>query len=106
MPRPPTRCGKDGCRNVKSTCLLHPRKPWGGGNQLPNNWTSLRNLVAVRDGKRCRICGTTVQLELDHIVERSDGGPDDPANLRLLCKQHHTEKTHQAARDRRQRRKR
>lgn len=49
--------------------------------------------LALRDGARCGICGTDVDMDLpwpnalspsvDHVVARSDGGTDDPTNLQL-----------------------
>jgi len=90
---------------MKATCPLHPRTPWATGRPLPANWTALRTAVVRRDGALCQRCGTTQDLQLDHVVERADGGSDELANLRLLCKAHHKEKTDQAARDRRARRK-
>lgn len=56
----------------------------------------LRDLVWARDGGRCafmsadgRRCECRRGLELDHIVPFSAGGrSDDPANLRLLCREH------------------
>ena len=56
----------------------------------------VRDLVWARDGGRCaflsaeeRRCECRRGLELDHIVPFSAGGrSDDPANLRLLCREH------------------
>jgi 5-methylcytosine-specific restriction endonuclease McrA len=47
----------------------------------------------------CKVCGTDLDLELHHIVKRSQGhgyrdgafGVDDPTNLVLLCRKHHRE---------------
>ena len=37
-------------------------------------------------GGECSICGQTVRrLQVDHIHPRSQGGGDEPDNLRLLC---------------------
>jgi 5-methylcytosine-specific restriction protein A len=102
MPKAPGRCGRDGCRNL-NPCPIHPRG-WASAKDkhpLPTNWVSLRLAVAMRDGKRCAVCGSKDSLELDHIRERSDGGSNDLSNLRFLCKKHHLEKTYEAARIRR-----
>jgi len=56
----------------------------------------LRNFVWARDGGRCTFtgkngmrCESRRGLELDHVVPYSLGGrSDDPANLRLLCREH------------------
>lgn len=46
----------------------------------------LRRLVYERDGHRCRRCGRTEYLQLDHVVPWSAGGADMATNLRTLCK--------------------
>lgn len=50
----------------------------------------LRIAVFRRDGYRCRRCGkagTRGELEVDHIVPHSLGGPDAFYNLQTLCRQ-------------------
>lgn len=44
-----------------------------------------RSTVFDRDGHRCRLCGSTDNLVLDHIVPISKGGSDDIGNLQTLC---------------------
>lgn len=46
---------------------------------------SLRWTVLERDGYKCRACGATNCLEIDHIVPRSKGGPTIESNLQVLC---------------------
>ena len=41
--------------------------------------------VSVRDGGRCRRCGSTHQLHFDHVIPVSRGGANTPANIQLLC---------------------
>lgn len=61
--------------------------------RVPNR---VRDIVWARDGGRCafissegRRCGARRGLELDHIRPFSAGGrSDDPANIRLLCREH------------------
>ena len=56
---------------------------------------SLRRFIFQRD-KVCqfkdqetsRLCGSKFRLEIDHIRMRSQGGTNEPENLRLLCRQH------------------
>ncbi len=55
--------------------------------------TSLKAQVRRRDGHRCVICGSTVQLEVDHKVALENGGGNDAANLATLCDGCHTIKT-------------
>lgn len=48
----------------------------------------LRFLVLRRDHYRCRYCGAqapAAELEVDHVVPRSRGGPDTLANLVTAC---------------------
>lgn len=43
-------------------------------------------LLAERDGMMCRVCGGVAapdDLEIDHILPRSQGGSDAPGNIRL-----------------------
>ena len=44
-----------------------------------------RSVIFAQDGYKCRICGATEKLVLDHIVPVSKGGSDDPSNLQTLC---------------------
>jgi hypothetical protein len=41
--------------------------------------------VAVRDGGRCRQCGSTAELHFDHVIPWSKGGANTVANIQLLC---------------------
>jgi HNH endonuclease len=47
---------------------------------------ALRAAVMVRDGARCRRCGSTRQLEIDHIIPVSRGGSSEEHNLQTLCR--------------------
>ena len=45
-----------------------------------------RRWMHERDGGTCGICGAPVDLakmDIDHIVQLTDGGSDDPSNLRV-----------------------
>lgn len=59
--------------------------------QLPSNWTNLRNKVIRRDNGRCVLCGDP-GTDVDHIVP---GDNHSLANLRLLCSPCHGKKTAQ-----------
>jgi len=53
-------------------------------------WKELRRSILERDKFLCQFCGrggksSDIILEIDHIIERSKGGTDDPLNLRVLC---------------------
>jgi hypothetical protein len=51
---------------------------------------ALRDKIIHRDGRRCRMCGRTVdedqiQLHVDHRIPREWGGPSNEENLWALC---------------------
>jgi hypothetical protein len=55
----------------------------------------VKRAVWERDGGRCQwaldgggICGSTHQVELDHVVPRGRGGPSTIGNMRVLCRTH------------------
>jgi hypothetical protein len=55
----------------------------------------VRRAVWERDGGRCQyplesggVCGSTHQVELDHVVPRARGGPSTIENTRILCRVH------------------
>ena len=58
-----------------------------------SRWQPLRRAVLERDGYRCRECGRSGALEVDHVVRRHDGGSDALDNLQSLCRDHHLIKT-------------
>lgn len=57
---------------------------------LRTQWDAMRRYVARRvygrDGHRCRICGSTVNLTVDHIIPLARGGTNDLDNLQTLCR--------------------
>jgi HNH endonuclease len=54
----------------------------GGRQLIPDE---IRYAVYDADGWRCRICGATEPLSLDHIWPWSLGGADTIENLQTLC---------------------
>jgi HNH endonuclease len=52
---------------------------------------ALRRAVLARDQHRCRVpgCMHSTFIDVHHIVPRSEGGRQDPANLITLCGAHH-----------------
>lgn len=59
-------------------------------------WKQLRARVRRRDHGICALCGAINAWLVDHRIPRSEGGPDEEWNLRLLCttcdNQRHPEK--------------
>lgn len=47
---------------------------------------NLKAQVFLRDGARCRRCGSALALEVDHIEPVSRGGDDAFNNLQTLCR--------------------
>ena len=82
---------------------------------LPPDWPKRREHVLLRDGRRCqhvredtgRRCLQWAN-EVDHVLERSEGGSDDESNLASKCEWHHKMKTahHAGMKSQRARRKR
>ncbi|HUL58730.1 MAG TPA: HNH endonuclease signature motif containing protein [Anaeromyxobacteraceae bacterium] len=71
-----------------------PRKtpPASKGDAIPAH---AKRAVMLRDGGRCQsklhgggICGSTRQIEFDHVEEKARGGPPTVENVRLLCRFH------------------
>lgn len=57
-------------------------------------WRRIRRYIKRRDGYRCTDCGIDVKgrqvpYEIHHILPRSRGGTEHPANLRTLCSKCH-----------------
>lgn len=53
---------------------------------------ALRQEVYESDGFACVICGTSENLEIDHIIPVSKGGTDDRINLQTMCAHHNRKK--------------
>ena len=61
---------------------LFRRKKKPTGHRLA---AALRRRVLERDGFRCRYCGSTNRLEIDHLTPRARGGKDTMRNLVTAC---------------------
>ncbi len=72
----------------------------GKREEWPSRYISdaVKQEVMERDEGKCRQCGTTENLEFDHIIPVSKGGASRPENLQLLCRRHNRQKraTHSA----------
>jgi len=60
-------------------------------------WQKLRKRILERDCGLCCLCAkagkVTLAVDVDHIVNKADGGDDRESNLQSLCRQCHREKT-------------
>jgi 5-methylcytosine-specific restriction enzyme A len=101
MPTAPgSRCTEPGCGTIttRGRCDQHQRKPWA--NTSARNQT-IDKAAWIKVKRRhltqypaCVDCGGTEALEVDHIIEVTDGGSLlDPSNLATRCHQCHKAKT-------------
>ena len=67
------------------------RKPWQKAQEAPKRragrWLQARNLrIKTRDQWTCSACGRiSDELDVDHRIPLSQGGPDIDSNCQLLC---------------------
>lgn len=72
-------------RSVRAARAWWRRTPFG--DKRPPIPRRVRLAVLRRDGWRCRECGSTRDLQIDHFDPWSRGGAhDDPSNLAVLCR--------------------
>lgn len=45
----------------------------------------VKHFIWTRDQGRCRHCGSTVELQFDHVIPVAHGGASSPENLQVLC---------------------
>jgi hypothetical protein len=64
-------------------------------SRRPHLPAAVEREVRLRDGDRCQypldaggVCGSTWQVELDHVVPLALGGATSAANLRCACRRH------------------
>ena len=68
--------------------ITHLAKNFARGATAPKKQSIAKESCAYVEEKSGRRCGSTYQMEIDHIVPKAQGGTGDPENLRCLCKQH------------------
>lgn len=114
---PSKPCTYPGCRTLSrdgtARCPAHPREPWATTRDKGTStqrgygapWRKLREQILKRDDYCCVPCAKagrwTVASEVDHIIEKEDGGTDDPENLQSICGACHKAKTKESQRKRR-----
>lgn len=97
LPRGVSRCPKHAQQQEHQRRASTPGRLVPGVNghlidyyQTPE-WRALRAEV-FQDEPFCRICGRVTE-HVDHIIPRTQGGPDERSNLQGLCSMHHSQKT-------------
>lgn len=56
-------------------------------SQSRNISQTTKRIVFARDGGVCQCCGSSLNLEYDHITPFSCGGKNDASNIQLLCQE-------------------
>ena len=79
-------------RTIKNNSINQIREQRSNSRHIP---PAIRDQVYTRDKGRCTFigangkrCGSTWDLEIDHVVPFARGGDNSPGNLRLLCRRH------------------
>ncbi|WP_414446845.1 HNH endonuclease [Burkholderia sp. 22PA0099] len=111
MPKkPPTPCRHHGCNQLLDEpgyCDAHQRESvgWLDDRQRGNRhqrgygtrWDKLRKTILARDFGMCQPCKRAGRLRpasmVDHIVNKAQGGTDNPSNLEAICRPCHKLKT-------------
>lgn len=73
---------------------IFPERPLS--SRIPK---ATRDAVMERDARKCKQCGATDDVYIDHILAAINGGTADPRNLQVLCKSCNSKK---AVKDREQ----
>jgi 5-methylcytosine-specific restriction protein A len=80
-------------RALASIAEVSDGNGWGSGRG-GRPWRRKRGAILLRDKYTCQVCGqVTTALEVDHIVNRAQGGSDDDENLQAICIPCHKVKT-------------
>ena len=111
LSKPPRPCKKPMCSGLTTDkhgyCEKHAHlyKPWSTGSAGKGRggrpWRRTRDRILKRDKGLCQPCmrkGFVFPAsEVDHIIEKTDGGTDDDSNLEAICNPCHTAKTQASA---------
>lgn len=73
--------------------LIDSGELFGDEQKRPPISREVVDAVYRRDGGRCVYCGSTEDLQIDHIIPFSKGGSSELANLQLLCRKCNIEKS-------------
>jgi 5-methylcytosine-specific restriction protein A len=99
---PVRRCLEPGCGNLskESRCPEHAKahQQQRRGVTTGWEWTNTKRRIKKRDDYRCaevidgKRCGSVIDLEVDHVVPREQGGTNDDDNLITRCRDCHLRK--------------
>ena len=67
----------------KYNVLLHGIQKYG------KDWPKIRKRITLRDGGRCRICGSTKNLHIHHIIPWKISHSNEDLNLVTVCRKCH-----------------
>ena len=72
---------------MKKLCLILSLILFSVGSFAQSRYVSetTKKIVFTRDGGMCQCCGSSENLEYDHISPYSCGGSSDVSNIQLLC---------------------
>jgi 5-methylcytosine-specific restriction endonuclease McrA len=72
-------------RQIERAKAMVAQGPQDSTPQRGHVSVEIRNYVFQRDGGQCRVCGSTVELQFDHVIPVKLGGSSEPENLQVLC---------------------
>lgn len=85
------------CDKCSRLVPLAGRATHRAGHDTRRQWSPHRDQAAhkrfaravkKRDGHRCVVCGSGVDVRAAHVVSVANGGSYDPSNGRTLCRTH------------------
>ena len=72
-------------RQIERAKAMIAQGPQDSTPQRGHISVEIRNFVFQRDGGQCNVCGSTIELQFDHIIPVKLGGSSEPENLQVLC---------------------
>lgn len=95
---PPARCHCGAIATRRGRCDDHQPKPWStpsaNTQALTGRQRAQFKAAQLAREPQCRICGSTDDLQADHIIPVAEGGALlSPSNGQTLCRVHHEAKS-------------